>query len=428
MNFLNRDNSKVKVQSLICPLNPEHGEMTLSTTSLKFIRGFGNYQFPIDLFILNIPAYICTHCAKENKQTSKILPGIDESIQEKIIHPIKQTLEKSLRNYGYSLPSITIDFKSVQNLENNQDLFSQSRSEALTNNAFKVIQPNRNLDQVILPSETRESLLRSLSLIENEDLIFNEWGLDNVLGDTRQFILNFYGSPGTGKTLTAEALAHKLGKKFLKVNYSQLESKWVGETPKNIQYVFRLAEEENALLFFDEADSFLGKRLTNIEHASDYAVNVTRSVMLMEIEKFKGVAIFATNLIGNYDQAFGRRFMLSVNFVPPQDIETLVKLWQIHLPSSLPLSDDVNLEEISSQCLGLTGGDIKNIVLAAVLDAASRDIPKSEKKVDRQILINMINECVQAKEVFSPSVATQNLSLKSFETGEKLQKNYLEEA
>ena len=113
---------------------------------------------------------------------------------------------------------------------------------------------------------------------------------------SRAIILNFYGKAGTGKSMAAEAVAKALGKKIYHINYSELESKYVGETPKNIRKAFECATRDDAMLIFDEADSFLGKRLTSVTQSADYGVNITRSVLLMELEKFAGVVVFTTNL------------------------------------------------------------------------------------------------------------------------------------
>ncbi|HCX70263.1 MAG TPA: ATP-binding protein, partial [Firmicutes bacterium] len=119
-----------------------------------------------------------------------------------------------------------------------------------------------------------------------------------------------------------------------------LESKYVGETPKNIQKVFADAKQHDAVLVFDEADSFLGKRLTSVTQAADYGVNVTRSTMFMEIENYSGIVIFTTNLIRNYDAAFMRRILASVEFALPDQNGRQV-IWGLLLPKDMPLSDAV---------------------------------------------------------------------------------------
>lgn len=128
--------------------------------------------------------------------------------------------------------------------------------------------------------------------------------------------------------MTAEAVAKVLNKKVYHINYSELESKYVGETPKNIRRAFECATRDDAVLIFDEADSFLGKRLSSVTQSADYGVNSTRSVLLMELEKFSGVVVFTTNLISNYDEAFKRRILLSVYFDMP-DEKARLQIWKL---------------------------------------------------------------------------------------------------
>ena len=144
---------------------------------------------------------------------------------------------------------------------------------------------------------------------------------------SRAIILNFYGKPGTGKSMTAEAVAKELGKKVYRINYADLESKYVGDTPKNIRSVFATAAKDKAVLIFDEADSFLGKRLSSVTQSADYGVNIARSVMLMELEKYDGVVVFTTNLLEHYDEAFKRRILLSDYFDLP-DEAARTQIWK----------------------------------------------------------------------------------------------------
>ncbi|MEE0686939.1 MAG: ATP-binding protein [Lachnospiraceae bacterium] len=241
------------------------------------------------------------------------------------------------------------------------------------------IEPRYRLEQVALPQETREQLEVTLSAVRNRDRLNNEWGIADKSINSRPIVLNFYGYAGTGKSMTAEAIAEYLNKKYLMVNYSELESKYVGETPKNIKKVFQKAMEEDAVLVFDEADSFLSKRLTNITQSADYGVNITRSVMLMELEKFDGIVVFTTNLIENYDTAFRRRIFASVEFQLP-DEEARIKIWKLHIGERLPVATDVSAEALAQQYENISGADIKDIVYYAAVYAMDKDQKQVENK------------------------------------------------
>lgn len=184
----------------------------------------------------------------------------------------------------------------------------------------------------------------------------------------RAVILNFYGKPGTGKSMAAEAIAQELGKKVYRISYSQLESKYVGETPKNIRKAFECAAKDGAVLVFDEADSFLGKRLSSVTQSADYGVNITRSVLLMELEKFTGVVVFTTNLISNYDEAFKRRILVSVYFEMP-DERARKKIWELHLGGKIPLEPGVTADTLAARYDGISGADVKDMVFYAALRA-----------------------------------------------------------
>ena len=167
--------------------------------------------------------------------------------------------------------------------------------------------PQRTLDDVVLPPATRRSLDQALAHVTQHDLIFNKWGLRERHPTSLALAFNFAGAPGTGKTICAEAIAHALGRRLLIVRYDQVESMWMGETAKNVAAIFRMAREERAVLFFDEADAIASRRSTSVEHASQREANAVVNVLLQELEAFSGVVIFATNLAANFDPAFERR-------------------------------------------------------------------------------------------------------------------------
>src|SRR4026209_1112756 len=119
----------------------------------------------------------------------------------------------------------------------------------------ETVTAHRTFADVILPPRTRAALDQALSLVHSHELIFNRWGLGERYSTGLGLAFNFAGPPGTGKTICAEAIATALGKNLLSVRYSEMESMWAGETPKNVAAVFRMAAEESAVLFFDEADA-----------------------------------------------------------------------------------------------------------------------------------------------------------------------------
>jgi ATP-dependent 26S proteasome regulatory subunit len=204
------------------------------------------------------------------------------------------------------------------------------------------------------------------------------WNLQKIDPYRRGTAVNLYGPPGTGKTLCAEGLAHRFGRPFVTVNYAEIESRYVGETPKNIVRCFKSAQEHNAVLVFDEADSILGSRLSNVSQSADHSVNVSRSVMLSQLDRFDGLVIFTTNFPRNYDAAFVRRILVHVKFELP-DEPTRERLWALLLPMELPRAADVDLRELAVLSTGLAGGEIANVIVGAASRAVAR--PPAERVV-----------------------------------------------
>jgi SpoVK/Ycf46/Vps4 family AAA+-type ATPase len=272
---------------------------------------------------------------------------------------------------------------------------SNKEQESKINFSLYLRDPKFTLEDVILPAATRHQVDLMMAELEHHKLIYETWGMGEKHKLDKALSINFYGPPGTGKTLTAEVIAHALNRKILVVPYQQLESKYVGETPNTISDVFKFATEKNAILFFDEADSFLGKRLENVTQAVDTAVNLTRSVMLTELSKYEGVVIFATNLYSNYDSAFVSRIRRTIKFELP-DEEGRVKIWEAQIPTKLPLDSSVDFKKLAEQFDKISGRDIKNAVFQAVVAAAHEDKPDSEKKVTQSHFAKAITEIIEA--------------------------------
>lgn len=228
-------------------------------------------------------------------------------------------------------------------------------------------EPKYSLEDIILPNNVKEQILDIADYARNSKIVFEQWGLEKTHKYSKRIGINLYGAPGTGKTMAAHAIAKYLGRKILIVNYADIESKYVGETPKNIRKVFEVAKETNSILFFDEADAILSKRVTNMTGATDVSVNQTRSVMLMIMNDYQDFIIFATNFIENFDPAFMRRISMHVKFELP-DYECRRKLWKLYIPNTMPT--DVDIDEIAQKYDGLSGSDISNAVLMGAFKAA----------------------------------------------------------
>jgi hypothetical protein len=226
-------------------------------------------------------------------------------------------------------------------------------------------EPRVRLDQLVLGERVADAVRMAIAQARHADVLFKTWGLGEVIPYGRGTTLLFTGPPGVGKTATAEAVAHALGRPILATNVADLQSCWVGETEKEIVRAFREAKEANAVLFWDEADSLFHERDRAQHQWEVREVNV----LLQEIERFEGVCILATNRKSALDAALERRVSMKVEFERP-DQASARAIWRKLLPAKLPLESDVDFEALAAA--DLSGGQIKNVVLNAARRALLR--------------------------------------------------------
>lgn len=268
---------------------------------------------------------------------------------------------------------------------------------------FEVTVPQRTFADVILPPPTRRMIAEAVGQVRNHALIFNHWGFGERHATGLGLAFNFAGPPGTGKTICAEAIANELDMKLLVVNYAEVESMWVGETPKNVVAAFRAAEEQNAVLFFDEADAVATRRTGGSPMSHDREANLTVNVLLRELEAFNGVVIFATNMAANFDPAFERRIRTHVQFEMPGAVER-EQIWRVQVhPTKTPLARDVDFRSLAER-YALSGGEIKNAVLKAATAAAAESGRDRGKQIHQAHLERAIGEVLAAKDVMQQSL------------------------
>lgn len=267
----------------------------------------------------------------------------------------------------------------------------------------ETVTPERTLADVVLPPQTRRTLDQALAEVRNHTLIFQRWGLGERHATGRGLAFNFAGPPGTGKTICAEAIAHELGRKLLVVDYAEAESMWIGETPKNIVSTFRAAVEQNAVLFFDEADAIAMRRSAGSPTRYERESNLTVNVLLRELEAFNGIVIFATNLAANFDPAFERRIRTHVLFEMP-GVEERARIWQLQLhPKKTPVAQDVDFRQLAERYT-MSGGDIKNAVIKAAAAAAAEPGPDLGKHITQAHFESAAQDVLSAKSIMQQSL------------------------
>jgi hypothetical protein len=230
------------------------------------------------------------------------------------------------------------------------------------------IEPAAGFMDVVLPARALASLHEIIDRTRHRHRVVHEWGLGGPGSRQRGVTALFSGGSGTGKTLAAEVVAHELGLDLYTIDLSAVVDKYVGETEKNLDRIFTEAEDVNGVLFFDEADALFGKR-SEVADAHDRYANIETAFLLQRVESFDGIAVLATNLRANLDEAFSRRLDVLIAFPEPEEAARR-KLWELHLPEGLPLCDDLDLDHLA-RTFRVTGGDIRNITLTAAYEAAA---------------------------------------------------------
>lgn len=253
-----------------------------------------------------------------------------------------------------------------------------------------------SLKNLVLDDKTAHRLESLKNRFKTHRLVYEDWGLGETDPSGRHIAFNLYGPPGTGKTMCVEALAREWGKRLIDVSYAEIESKYVGETGKNIVAAFKAANEQDALLFFDEADSILGQRMTSVTQAADQAVNVARAVMLKQLDAFDGIVAFATNLARNFDNAFIRRIPIHIE-IPLPDETARRRILETILPAKIPFKDRVDFAFLAAKTPGLSGGDLKNVAVNAVSDLAVRPWQTMDVNAITAVFVEQAETTAKAK-------------------------------
>ena len=243
---------------------------------------------------------------------------------------------------------------------------------------FELISTTKSLDDVILNEKTKETLDALLKQVDKNVINrLKQWGIkDKKRGIEAKII--FYGVAGTGKTLTALALAKSLKKDVLSFDCSKILSMYIGESEKNVRSIFdkyyelRTQTKSEPVLLLNEADQFLSARSSGSASSSDKMHNQMQNIFLEQIERFDGILIATTNLLENLDKAFSRRFNYKIEFVKPNKAQR-IELWKKLLPANLPLEKDFDIEELAKY--ELTGGQIELVIKNTAYKIAVSDEP-----------------------------------------------------
>ena len=254
------------------------------------------------------------------------------------------------------------------------DLYGAARAQSMPilNTLARKVAPHYGWGDIVLPPDTLEQLHEMCGMVEHRHLVYETWGFDRKLALGKGVMSLFAGQSGTGKTMAADVIAGALGLDLYKIDLSGVVSKYIGETEKNLGSIFSEAESSNAILFFDEADALFGKR-SEVKDAHDRYANIETAYLLQRMEEYSGAVILATNLKMNLDEAFSRRLHFVIDFPLPEEDDRR-RIWMSMLPPDLPRRDDIDFSFLARQ-FKITGGNIRNIVLAGAFIAASEGAP-----------------------------------------------------
>jgi AAA+ superfamily predicted ATPase len=250
------------------------------------------------------------------------------------------------------------------------------------------------LSSVIIGEEKIEQIKSAISQLQNHELIFTTWGFSEVFEKGTAVSLLFYGIPGTGKTLMAQAIADHLGQELKVIGTADIETSEPGGAERAIRKVFQDALQPNPatgrryIICFDECDSLLMDR-----NAVGSILAGQVNALLSEIEKFTGVVVFTTNRLGKLDPALERRITAKIEFTFPNEAQRAL-IWRRMIPQRCPIAHDVVIEELAKA--PIAGGNIKNAVLNAARMAAYRHATE----IAREHFLQAVNDEMKALSEF----------------------------
>jgi hypothetical protein len=333
-----------------------------------------------NLLTLELPALNAT----DQKQLwTYYLKDVPESLETQIgalvvqfnltAHQIQAVAAQALAQTRAEDPAL-----KVQTLTQTLWKVCQTQSRSSLEGLVERIEPKTTWNELILPPEPSQILHQIIATIRQRAKVYEDWKMG---GETRRgmgITSLFYGPSGTGKTTAAEIIAHDLKLDLYRVDLSQVSSKYIGETEKNLKKVFAAAESSGAVLLFDEADSIIGKR-SEVKDARDRYANQEVGYLLQAMENYSGLAILTTNLPNSLDTAFMRRIRFSVRFEFPT-AEERAQIWQRNFPKTAPT---LNLSFQRLAQLNVSGASIRNIAMGGAFIAAQDDAPIQMKHILR---------------------------------------------
>jgi hypothetical protein len=362
---------------------------------VSFITGkqnSGKHLFPLQSIPITIFFGITEKNQLENIPNNILLPIVDVpklSYEQRIAHWKKNLGEKaegldnvimeSSRRFRYERESIDDICEGLKNMPyiSEKDFVDACRAELEVDlgDLAQRVTPRFDDEKLILPPEQDLQFQEIVTAMKSLTTVLYDWKMSKAWNENGISVL-FAGPSGTGKTMAAEILAIELGLPMYRIDLSQVVNKYVGETEKNLKRLFDAADVSDVILFFDEADSLFGHR-TEAKDAHDRFANMEINYLLERMERFKGLAILATNRKKDLDEAFLRRLRYILDFALPPETQRK-KIWYQTMPKSIDTSS-IDFDFLAKQ-FSLTGGHIRSIVLNACLQSAKSTSSRDDRK------------------------------------------------
>lgn len=260
---------------------------------------------------------------------------------------------------------------------------------------FVIIEPEWTLDEIILSQRVKDQISDVISFCKNKDRIIHEWELKRFLkGSGGCIAVNFWGLPGTGKSIAAEAIANALGKKLIQASYASIMDSLQGKTEKNLTNLFETAVKEDCVILFDEADGLLSARKTT---SNSDSTNLIKSHLLNILDRSSAIVVFTTNFFKSYDRAFVRRILWNIEVAAPS-IPELTKLWEFHLGKNIPKTigyselADLSYQIAESKNMKITGGDIRKLTLTFCTKLTSKRFTQIDVEIARNVISTYLDD------------------------------------
>lgn len=365
----------------------KHVDLFLDNAQITVIKSYRNeaQNFLLELETLPVAIYLSIHEKNEiSHLPSKYVLSFVETKKltfserynywksnlknAKVIDNVVKECSRRFRFEKETIKNICSGLNSYGKQLKEKDIFDACRTEIssdIGDLALPVI-PRFQNEELVLPLNQRNQFNEIINAMKSLTKVHYELGTGKVWNESGISVL-FSGSPGTGKTMAAEILAIKLDLPLYRIDLSQVVNKYIGETEKNLKKIFDAADQSDTILFFDEADALFGKR-TDVKDSHDRYANLQTSYLLERMERFKGLAILATNRKKNIDEAFLRRLRYIIDFPLPSTAER-ERIWRQVVPETID-SSEIDFDYLSKQ-YQLTGGNIRSIVFNACLQSVN---------------------------------------------------------